>query len=111
MPHMSARRRQEYPQYRKLAAQFILDHPYCQHWLAEEGFLESDVMENGFISGVNKHGIYRHTKVPESSEVHHVRGRGKHYLDTSTWMAVRRGHDQYIHKDPLRYAKGYCLPR
>lgn len=109
--------------YAKLRKKFLEDHPICQHWLAENGWTEH--RPDG--SGKSVHYTHPHKILPGhvrspwemaeregapySEEIHHKRGRGKYYLDTSTWMAVRAGHDQYLHNDPKRYEKGYMLPR
>ncbi len=37
---------------------------------------------------------------PVSTDVHHVKGRGKFYLDESTWMAVSRESHRWIHNHP-----------
>lgn len=104
--------------YRALKLQFLQEHPYCQHWIAECGLNEADVIIWGGRYKVNMLHPLTPTltydgmgQVPRSAEVHHKRGRGKYHLDVSTWMAVRPGHATYIHEDPLRYEKGYCLPR
>lgn len=103
----SRRRAKESALYAKLRDHFLSDHPYCQHWLAENygGIGEVEKMEQLFMHGKPDFMI------PRSCEIHHRKGRGRFYLDTSTWMAVRAGHEEFIHKDPKRYEKGYCLPR
>jgi hypothetical protein len=71
-------------EYAKKKKAFLIDHPYCQHFMAENG-IDEDVAK---------------------------KGRGKYHLDTSTWMATRSGHSTFIHGDPkTAYAKGYMLPR
>lgn len=110
IPAVSKRRQREGVIYRKLVKEFIAAHPHCEWWLAEEGFATSDIMPNGFVA---RFGVMiRHTKVPPSKEVHHKKGRGRFYLDTSTWMAVSAEGHRQIHADPKRsYERGYMLPR
>jgi hypothetical protein len=95
--------------YNALVKDMLKRHPWCQHWLAENKFTESDVSEAGVVYRKGPPEVWM--QVPRSAECHHRKGRGKYYLDTSTWMMVRPGHSIYIHLDPLRYEKGYCLPR
>ena len=37
----------------------------------------------------------------KSTDIHHVAGRGKHYLDEKTWMSVCRTCHDKIHKEPI----------
>ncbi len=37
---------------------------------------------------------------PRSEDLHHVKKRGKYYLDESTWLAVGRKIHQHIHDAP-----------
>lgn len=47
-----------------------------------------------------------------STEVHHMKGRGKCLLDETTWMAVSRYAHVWIHNNPKQARElGYILPR
>lgn len=35
-----------------------------------------------------------------ATDVHHVKGRGKYYLDETTWLAVSRHWHRYLHDNP-----------
>ena len=95
-------------EYMKLRRAFLIAHPWCQHWLAERGLTEGDVMLN-VVGGAF---VMKHGPVPRSTEIHHKKGRGKHMLDTSTWMAVRPGHAFYIHNNLSHSRKmGYILDK
>lgn len=102
---ISQKRRSILKEYTKLKAEFLKNHPFCQHYLLENypGFALC-VLEHMALTG--------QIKAPKSEEIHHKKGRARFMLDTSTWMAVRAGHDKFIHGDPKSaYAKGYMLPR
>lgn len=97
--------------YSALRLRFLQDHPYCQHFIAENNLDEKYVILcNGwaYIGCTRAYLI----KVPRSVEIHHTKGRGRYYLDASTWMAVRANHSSFIHGKPKEaYAKGYMKPR
>jgi hypothetical protein len=91
--------------YSALRKTFLELHPYCQ-WT----FLERNVAEDTVIAIAKKAGVY--APYPRSVDIHHMKGRGKYLLDTSTWMAVSRQAHDYIHANPEEsYRKGYMLPR
>jgi hypothetical protein len=47
-------------------------------------------------------------EVVPATEVHHVKGWGKHYLDVDSWMAVSRQGHEWIHNNPSKARKfGY----
>jgi hypothetical protein len=90
--------------YQALSAKFLAEHPYCQHFMAEHRLNEAEVIKGG--------GFSNGYIVPLATEIHHKKGRGKYYLDVSTFMACRPGHSVYIHGFPEEaYKKGYMLPR
>jgi len=109
LARISKKHSKELREYSNVAQQFLKDHPYCQHWLAERGFSEKDVKE-GILIFRDEQGSHW-CEVPRSKEIHHMKGRGRFLLDTRFFMACRPGHATYIHLDPKRYEKGYCLPR
>ncbi len=90
-------------QYMRLRDLFLKANPHCQHYMAENyGTLDWTRIEPAFILG----------DIPDSTEIHHKKGRGKYLLDTTTWMAVSNEGHKAIHADPkTSYAKGYMLPR
>ena len=93
-------------EYMKLRAEFLADHPYCQWFMREHSLCEGLVLTHGGYYDGSTH------PVPVSTEVHHVKGRGKYLLETSTWMAVSAEGHRNIHADPATsYAKKYMLPR
>jgi len=93
-------------EYMKLRAEFLAAHPYCQWFMREHGLCEGLVLTHGGYYDGSTH------PVTVSTEVHHVKGRGKYLLDTSTWMAVSAEGHRNIHADPATsYAKKYMLPR
>lgn len=99
--------------YKQLSRDFLLAHPYCQHFMAERGIDERVAIDNmGIVLCKTGHG-WEYVHVPRAAEIHHRKGRGKYYLDVSTWMAVRPGHSEYIHgaNTAESYRKGYLLPR
>lgn len=116
---VSAKRAKLNKVYSALREAFLRDHPFCQHWMAECGLDEKEVIRNnGWYFPKETDGVktcflsYRQmAQVPRSSEIHHQKGRDRFLLDTSLWMAVRACHSVYLHTDPKRYEKGYCLPR
>ena len=36
----------------------------------------------------------------KSTDIHHMKGRGKYHLDTSTWLSVCRSCHDWIEKNP-----------
>jgi hypothetical protein len=69
-------------EYAQLRAQFLEDHPVCQVWLKLSG-LASMPPEAASIASILGIAIG-----PASTEIHHMRGRGKYFLDVTTWLAV-----------------------
>lgn len=65
---VSKKRAKEARVYTKLRKEFLLDNPSCEF--------------------------------PEcwdwATDIHHSAGRGKNYLNTSTWMGLCRKHHQYV---------------
>ncbi len=119
IPRKSKRKSQQDRFYEIVRAQFLKDHPFCQHWIAENGLDEDKIVaNNGWYESkpddkltVIPRGRFMQ-RVPESSEIHHKKGRGKYLLDTRYFMAVRSGHAFYIHGNTKdAYAKGYMLDR
>lgn len=91
-------------EYSKLKAEFIKLHPYCQWFIAQHGMDELKVKFD--------FGCANWLVVPRSVDIHHVKGRGKYLLDTSTWMAVSRYGHEWIHNHPKEsYQRGYMQPR
>lgn len=74
LPSRSLKRKVQDVEYSKLRKQFLLDYPMCQAHLP--GCLQV------------------------SSEVHHKKGRGKYYLDVSTWIALCHNCHVFIELHP-----------
>lgn len=105
---VSKRRTALNKEYAKLRAQFLKDHPFCQWSIIEFGHSWAYAQTADFSEFVRT----GKSPYPIATEVHHRKGRGKHLLDTSTWMAVSAEGHRRIHADPkTSYAKGYMLPR
>jgi hypothetical protein len=107
--------------YRALSKTFLEEHPFCQHWIAECGLDEAEVIRSGgwyqveLNHPLKPYGLKSYVgkaQVPRSAEIHHKKGRGKYFLDPSTFMAVRPNHAMYIHMFTKEaYERGYMLPR
>ena len=96
--------------YLELRSRFLQLHPYCQIWLSENGYKESDVQDGMVVGGSSCTKFF--IEVPESEEIHHIKFRGKYFLDTSTWLAVCPGLHRKIHANPAwAYEKGYLKKR
>lgn len=63
IPRTTTKRRRESEDYGVLREEWLRQHPLCE-------------------ARVN-HNCFR-----QATEVHHKRGRGKYYLDTTTWLAI-----------------------
>lgn len=91
---------------------FLVLHPYCQVWLAENGFKESDIFQITGRGGVvaRKDGFRcQEYSVPRSSEIHHTKKPKATYLnDETTWLAVSREmHDKIEQNKSWAREKGY----
>ena len=96
-------------EYMRLRAIYLKDNPYCDWWLAEHSITQDDVSASGVVFN---HRPGEGLCPLQSTEVHHVKGRGKYMLDTSTWMAVSAEGHRRIHAAPATsYATGYMQPR
>lgn len=52
------------------------------------------------------------TYFPRSVDVHHMKRRGKYFLDTSSWLAVSRQAHDWIHSNPKEATEmGWLIPR
>lgn len=81
LPRKSAKRREEEILYDALRKAFLHAHPRCQMILSR------------FLDGQQTLAQCR----SKATDVHHKRGRGKYYLDDTTWMAICRQHHKWIH--------------
>ena len=53
-----------------------------------------------------------HNCTLKATDVHHMKGRGKYHLDTSTWLAVCRRCHNWIEEHPADAKElGYSLKR
>lgn len=79
IPAMSAKRKKEAREYSKLRKAFFEGQPLCgAYWF---------IWPN------------RPTR-PIATDIHHMRGRGKYYLDTLYWLPVCREAHLWIHANP-----------
>ena len=96
---VSKRHKEEMKEYSRLSKEFLGAHPVCYVWYCEQGNKAfpydeiCDLVQSG--DAVNP---------CPATDVHHVKKRGKHYLDVSSWMAVSRSAHQRIHDNP-RWAR------
>jgi hypothetical protein len=103
---ISKRRKEEMKEYSRLRKEFLSAHPVCYVWWDKN----------------NMHVTYEKTcnafrESPQgwpqaaiATDVHHVKKRGKHYLDVSSWMAVSRTAHQWIHDNPkLAREQGFLV--
>lgn len=115
IPRKSKRMSQQEKLYNLLREGFLRNHPFCQHFIAENKLDELDVIKNGgrticWTDRFGAKGMW--ITAPAAMEIHHKKGRGKYLLDTRFFMAVRPGHAFYIHGNTKEaYEKGYMLPR
>jgi hypothetical protein len=90
LKRMSDRRRTERVIYARRRLVFLRAHPQCQCCL--------------------EHCQIHEDRIPASRDIHHKHGRGRFYLDESTWMAVCRVHHDWIHSHPSQArAKGWLV--
>lgn len=61
--------------YKLRRAQFLQENPFC--WVALIVF----------------------KRLETSNTVHHRKGRGRHYIDTETWLATTKEGDKWIHQN------------
>ncbi len=108
IPKVTAKRAAENHIYSKLRKDYLEAHPYCMVWIMENRLNEDWVKwRNGRLCLDGKW-----VQAPDSTEVHHVKGRGKYLLDTNTWLAVSSTSHAWVHANPkISYEKGYMQPR
>lgn len=105
---ISARRLLETDLYCYRIRQFLLLHPYCQVWLAENNIPESHAIQSG---GVVTLTTGSRVSVPLATQVHHMnKRRGADLLNETQWLAV----SSVYHREIEEYktwarAKGYLL--
>lgn len=109
---VSKKRKQALAEYYKRRMLFLVKHPYCQVWLAENGFKESDIIQvtgrGGVVCRTDGFRAVEYS-VPRSSEIHHTKKPKATYLnDESTWLAVcREMHDKIEGNKKWAREKGY----
>jgi hypothetical protein len=112
LKRVSTKRAAQMKEYTRLRAEFMAARPVCEVWLSEMKW-KMDHFENGhpFYTRGNLIVPAEHllaVGAPRSEECHHIHGRGKYYLDTSTWMAVSAEAHRRIHNRPGQArAKGW----
>lgn len=108
LKRLSDRRLVETDLYRYRIKRFLLDHPYCQAWLAEHGVSEEIALtQNGVVTLTN--GI--RVSIPLATEVHHKnKRRGADLLDQTHWLAVSTPYHRQIEENKAwARAQGYLL--
>lgn len=104
---ISVRRLEETSRYHYRRKQFLLAHPYCQVWLAENGIPETQAMSVHGLVLIGEKVI----AVPLSTEVHHKnKRRGHDLLDQEHWMAVSEdAHKRIEANKAWARARGFLL--
>lgn len=107
---VSAKRSRELPQYTRLRAAFMAERPVCEVWLKEHGFWQDRDRNGVLMDQFSKTGLLGPFScpsshlfaigAPRSTECHHIQGRGKNYLNVSTWLAVSAEAHRRIHSQP-----------
>ena len=99
---VSVKRARELKEYTRLRAQFMAERPVCGVWLAERGWTQVEFTDP-FYSRDGLTVPAEHLLAigaPRSEECHHREGRGKNYLNVSTWLAVSAQAHRRIHDTP-----------
>lgn len=104
---MSTKKALELKEYTRLRAEFMAARPVCEVWLKENGWdtlVDGDGNPTGeYFNGSNLIVPAEHLLAigaPRSEECHHREGRGKNYLNVSTWLAVSAEAHRRIHNRP-----------
>ena len=100
MKPYSSKRAAQNREYAKRRKAFLESHPWCEVWLKEHDVETADVMADGRAWKEGWGGITWVVGIaPRSTEIHHMKGRGKYLLDESTWLAVGRENHERIEKN------------
>ena len=87
---------------------------YCIKAESEKRRLEKQIYKIKRMEFLSKPKNRRCAVFPHQSatEIHHKKGRGKHYLNENTWLAVSRaGHNEIEARPQWAKEKGYSLNR
>ena len=102
--------------YAKLRKQLLFERPICEAWLQENGYVqvsfagEESMFCKGKVEYRFSHLMFKGAL--RSEECHHKRGRGRYYLDYSTFMAVSASWHRWITDHGAEAeAKGWLDPR
>lgn len=103
----SERRLIELGYYAERHRRFLLQHPYCQVWLAEHGVAEEAVIAAGGL--VRLRPGEELTAVPLATQVHHQnKRRFEMLIDERFWLAVsREAHERIERNKGWARASGY----
>lgn len=105
---MSKKRSKLNVEYSRLRKDFLEAHPYCQVTIQNMGVTEEEVIRGGGTTVIRGDLAY----FPRSVDVHHMKRRGKYFLDTSSWLAVSRQAHDWIHSNPKEATEmGWLIPR
>lgn len=111
LKRVSTKRAAEMKIYSERRKIFLQNHPFCQVWLKDNGYLEEAVLSafhelgdravvvNEIWAGKER-TLIRVGYIPVATEVHHREGRGKNYLNEATWLAVSAQAHRKIHQNP-----------
>lgn len=111
---VSRKRAGEQRIYRQLVRKLLKDHPICQLWLAEHSWKAVGMCcyarpgTTAFVTAEEllARGAWR------SECCHHKRGRGRYFLDESTFAALSNAAHARVHAEPAwAEANGWLDPR
>ncbi len=106
---ISKKRMAENKIYLKKRHEFFILHPYCQFWLAENGYAEPGKYDQWALK-LNGNETIHVDQIPRATDIHHRKHRGKFLLDESSWLGVTREAHRFIHDNPrYAYEKGYLI--
>lgn len=100
---VSSKRSKELREYSKKRKAFLLDHPFCQVWLARNDITE---MGDWFYRDSKSGQIYSDLTLlalrpDHACDIHHKAGRtGWRLNDETQWLAVSREAHEWIHANP-----------
>ena len=116
---VSTRRAGELKEYARVRAKYLAEHPICEVWLAENGWLE--LGNRTFTKKVHGYTYVVKTEIdlthdvlfaaPRATEIHHkAKRRGARLRDSRYFLAVcRKNHERIENNKAWARSKGYLL--
>ena len=109
LARVSKKRAKDMRVYSQLRKECLEQRPICEVWLKENGWAcVWNLSQSVAYERTDEHG--QHTcraqtlledfRAPPATEIHHRAGRGKNYLNESTWIGVCREAHERIHSNP-----------